>query len=77
MTIMRTLTLAAVGALIPASVLAQAATRRLAGIINVAYASTLNYRIEFADQPAKGQKPVAPQVRVSRQGVELKAVSFL
>jgi hypothetical protein len=50
--------------------------QRLAGIINVAYASTLNYRIEFADQPAKGQKPVAPQVRVSRQGVELKAVSF-
>ena len=50
--------------------------QRLAGIINVAYASTLNYQIEFADQPAKGKKPIAPQVRASRQGIELKAVSL-
>ena len=50
--------------------------QRLAGVINDAHESAgMVYQVEYASLPGKGKKPVAPVVRVNRQGVELKVIS--
>jgi hypothetical protein len=50
--------------------------RRLAAVINDRYAaSPMGYQIEYVTTPPKAKKPAAPDVRVSRAGVQLKIVS--
>ena len=50
--------------------------QRLAGVINDAHESAgMVYQVEYSGTAAKGKKPVAPVVRVNRQGVELKVIS--
>jgi hypothetical protein len=50
--------------------------QRLADVINDAHESAgMVYQLEYAGQPAKGRKPVAPVVRINREGVELKVFS--
>ena len=50
--------------------------QRLAGIIDETQAdSAMSYQIEYASGPAKGRKPVVPDVRSTREGVTLTVIS--
>ena len=52
------------------------AVQQVAAVINDAHESApMSYQVEYAAPPAKGKKPVAPVVRVNRDGVELKVIS--
>ena len=50
--------------------------QRLAAVINDAHESAgMIYQVEYASTAVKGKKPVAPVVRVNRDGVQLKVIS--
>ena len=35
----------------------------------------MNYQVEYATAPVKGKKPAMPDVRVNRDGIQLKVFS--
>ncbi len=50
--------------------------QRLAAVINDAHESAgMIYQVEYASAAVKGKKPVAPVVRVNRDGAQLKVIS--
>ncbi len=47
--------------------------QRLAGVINDSHASAaMVYQVEYTGPPIKGRKPAVPDVRVDREGIQLK-----
>jgi hypothetical protein len=54
----------------------QEVLQRLAAVINDRHnSSAMNYQVEYASAPVKGKKPAMPDVRVNRDGIQLKVFS--